>query len=46
MEQVEQKINWFPGHMKKATDQIKKILKTVDVVIEVVDARAVNLTSN
>lgn len=46
MEQAEQKINWFPGHMKKATDQIKKILKSVDVVIEVVDARAVHLTSN
>ncbi|WP_027120182.1 ribosome biogenesis GTPase YlqF [[Mycoplasma] testudinis] len=46
MENSQQKINWFPGHMKKATDQIGQILKSVDVVIEVVDARGVNLTSN
>jgi ribosome biogenesis GTPase A len=32
-------INWFPGHMHKAILEIKKILPTVDVVIEVLDAR-------
>lgn len=32
-------INWFPGHMKKATDSIKKSLKLVDLVAEIVDLR-------
>lgn len=32
-------INWFPGHMHKAILEIKKILPTVDVIIEVLDAR-------
>ena len=31
--------NWYPGHMKKATDQIRKSLKLVDLVAEVIDAR-------
>ncbi|KAG2392966.1 hypothetical protein C9374_009543 [Naegleria lovaniensis] len=32
-------INWFPGHMAKATKQIKEKLKFIDFVIEVRDAR-------
>lgn len=40
------KINWFPGHMKKATDQIQDSLKNVDIVIEVVDSRCINSSSN
>lgn len=32
-------INWFPGHMKKATDNIKANLKLVDFVIELLDSR-------
>jgi ribosome biogenesis GTPase A len=32
-------INWFPGHMHKAILEIKKILPTVDVIIEIIDAR-------
>ena len=32
-------INWFPGHMVKAKNEIKDNLKLVDVVIEIVDAR-------
>lgn len=32
-------INWYPGHMAKAKREIKEILKIVDIVIEVVDAR-------
>lgn len=32
-------INWFPGHMHKAILEIKKILPTVDLIIEVLDAR-------
>ena len=34
------KINWFPGHMKKALDELKKELSKVDVIIYVLDARA------
>ncbi|MCV3743485.1 ribosome biogenesis GTPase YlqF [Ureaplasma sp. ES3154-GEN] len=40
------KINWFPGHMKKATDEIKKQLKNIDFVIQVLDARAIKTSSN
>lgn len=32
-------IHWFPGHMKKALNQIKERIKLVDVIIEIVDAR-------
>ncbi|MGX9340736.1 ribosome biogenesis GTPase YlqF [Mycoplasma sp. 4044] len=32
-------INWFPGHMKKAFDQIKQKEKLFDVFIIVLDAR-------
>lgn len=34
------KINWFPGHMKKALDQMKRELVKADVVIYVLDSRA------
>lgn len=33
-------IQWFPGHMAKARKEIESNLKLVDVVIELVDARA------
>ncbi len=39
-------IHWFPGHMKKAKDEIKEKVKLVDVVIEIVDARAPISTRN
>lgn len=32
-------IQWFPGHMHKASKELKKILSTVDLFIEVLDAR-------
>lgn len=32
-------IHWFPGHMKKAQNQIDAKLKIVDCVIELLDAR-------
>ncbi len=32
-------INWFPGHMHKATKEIKQLLPSIDVIIEVLDAR-------
>ena len=34
------KINWFPGHMKKALDEMRKELVKVDVIIYVLDSRA------
>ncbi len=33
------KINWFPGHMNKALNDIREQLKKVDVVTYVLDAR-------
>ncbi len=33
------KINWFPGHMKKAIDELKKKNKIIDLFLEVIDAR-------
>ncbi len=34
------KINWFPGHMTKALRTMENEMKTIDVVIYVLDARA------
>lgn len=31
---------WYPGHMAKASKQLSKLVKLVDVVIELLDARA------
>ncbi len=33
-------INWYPGHMAKARRMLEENLKLIDVVIELVDARA------
>lgn len=32
-------IQWFPGHMKKTLEAIKKTLPDIDIVIEILDAR-------
>lgn len=32
-------INWFPGHMKKTIDLLKKNLNLVDIVFEILDSR-------
>ena len=32
-------IDWYPGHMKRARAQIIEVLPTIDLVIEVLDAR-------
>lgn len=40
MSKVKNSLNWYPGHMKQAVDQIKKVLPLIDVVIEIGDARA------
>ena len=39
-------IQWFPGHMAKARREIEENLKLVDVVIELVDARAPHASMN
>lgn len=41
-----QAINWFPGHMAKANKQILDSINNVDLVLEVVDSRAIKTTSN
>lgn len=33
-------INWYPGHMAKARRMLQENLKLIDVIIEIVDARA------
>jgi ribosome biogenesis GTPase A len=39
-------IKWYPGHMGKALEQIGELIKRVDVVIEVLDARLPVSSSN
>ena len=39
-------IQWFPGHMKKATREVKENLKKVDMVFEVVDSRCPKSSHN
>lgn len=46
MENNEKSLNWFPGHMKKTIDEFKKEIKLIDLIIEIVDARSINNTSN
>lgn len=38
--------NWFPGHMAKALKEIKAKLKTVDIVLEIRDARVPLVSGN
>ncbi len=33
-------VHWYPGHMHKATRQIKESLSEIDIILEVMDARA------
>lgn len=39
-------IQWYPGHMAKAKKMLAENLKLIDVVIELVDARAPKATRN
>lgn len=32
-------IQWYPGHMFKAKKEIQAVLKTIDVVVEIIDSR-------
>ncbi|OOE59275.1 ribosome biogenesis GTPase YlqF [Salinivibrio kushneri] len=36
---VNNKIQWFPGHMHKARKEIEEVIPKIDVIIEVIDAR-------
>ncbi len=45
-ETTERKINWFPGHMNRAINEIVNSLKKVDIVLEVRDARSPLVTGN
>lgn len=38
-------IQWYPGHMAKARRQLTESLKLIDVVVEIVDARAPRATA-
>ncbi len=40
------RINWFPGHMRRAIREIKERLKMVDIVLEIRDARSPLVTGN
>lgn len=39
-------IQWFPGHMAKAKREVEEKLKLVDIVLELVDARAPHSSQN
>ncbi len=39
-------IEWYPGHMKKAKEQIAAVLPSINVVIEVLDARLPRSSAN
>ena len=39
-------LSWFPGHMAKAVGEIRQNMKLIDVVIEILDARAPRATAN
>lgn len=43
---LNQNINWYPGHMKRTTDEIKSSLQLIDIVVEIIDARAPLSTKN
>ena len=39
-------INWYPGHMKKATRMMEDSLRLVDAVVELRDARIPDSSRN
>lgn len=39
-------INWYPGHMVKAQNDIKSSLKLIDIIVEVLDARIPKSSQN
>ena len=43
---MDTKINWYPGHMTRARRKIQEALPQVDLIIELLDARAPYSSSN
>lgn len=43
---LDQQINWYPGHMRKATNQIEEQIGRTNLFMEIVDARAPISTHN
>ena len=39
-------IQWYPGHMTKAKRQMQEDLKLIDLIIELIDARAPESSRN
>ncbi len=39
-------LHWFPGHMHKATQEFRKKMPSIDIAIEIVDARIPDSSSN
>ncbi|MBJ6799851.1 ribosome biogenesis GTPase YlqF [Geomonas propionica] len=39
-------IKWYPGHMSKALEQISELVRKIDLIIEVLDARLPYSSSN
>lgn len=46
MENKNNVINWFPGHMQKSMRLFSEEIKNIDFFIEVIDARAIKQSSN
>ncbi len=36
---MERQVAWYPGHMAKATRRIREYLRSIEIVVEIVDAR-------
>ncbi|MDQ2864609.1 MAG: ribosome biogenesis GTPase YlqF [Candidatus Eremiobacteraeota bacterium] len=43
---LERAVQWYPGHMVRAMRKIGEYLKLIDIVVEVIDARAVRSDAN
>ena len=43
---AQQNVHYFPGHMSKALDQMESYIKSIDLVVEVVDGRAPKSSQN
>lgn len=43
---AKQKINWFPGHMNKSVQEMEAKSKDIDFIIQIIDARAIQSSTN
>lgn len=46
MSELERAVQWYPGHMVRAMRKIGEYLKLIDIVVEVIDARAPRSDAN